>query len=130
MVITATSRWATWDSSCASTPSNSSGVSRRRMPVVAQTTARFGVRPVANALGRSESAIATAGFGRSDIAHSRSITPCSSGASSGVTSRPPIENSAILSEYQYWMARKLPATSRTSTGLMLVKPITAAIAPT
>ena len=37
-----TSRWATWDSSWASTPSSSSAVERRRMPVVTQTTECFG----------------------------------------------------------------------------------------
>src|SRR5664280_3738520 len=37
-VITATSRWATWDSSWASTPSSSSGSNRRSSPVVCATT--------------------------------------------------------------------------------------------
>ena len=52
-VITMTSRWATWESSWASTPSSSSTVSRSRMPVVTQTAEWLGERPVANALGRS-----------------------------------------------------------------------------
>jgi hypothetical protein len=87
-VITVTSRWATWDSSWASTPSSSRSSRRDIRPFVAQTTARCGVRPVANALGTSVSAIATVGFGMSDSAHSRSTMPCSCGACSGVTTRP------------------------------------------
>ena len=70
--MTVTSRCATWDSSWASTPSSSRSSSRRMMPVVAQTTACFGERPVANALGTSVSAIATFGLGMSASAHSRS----------------------------------------------------------
>ena len=46
------------------------------------TAACFGLRPVAKAFGTSESMIATRGFGRSAIAHSRSTMSCSSGASS------------------------------------------------
>ncbi len=52
-VITSTSRWATWDSSWASTPSISSAVSLSRMPVVTQTAEWLGERPVANAFGMS-----------------------------------------------------------------------------
>ena len=85
-VITSTSRCATWESSWASTPSSSSGVSLPMIPVVTQTTARFGERPVANALGMSISEIPTRGLGISARAHSRSIMPCSSGISSGLTS--------------------------------------------
>ena len=70
--------------------------------MVAQTTAAFGLRPVANAFGMSVSAMATRGLGMSASAHSRSIAPCSSGASSGVTRWPCIPQSAILSENQYW----------------------------
>ncbi len=44
------------------------------MPVVAHTTARFWLRPVAKAFGTSLSAIATFGFGVFDSAHSRSMT--------------------------------------------------------
>ena len=64
------------------------------MPVVTQTTEWLGERPVAKALGSGVSAIATRGFGMSAIAQSRSIMPCSSGASSGVTSRAPMARSA------------------------------------
>ena len=85
-VMTRTSRWATWDSSCASTPSSSSGVSLPMIPVVTQTTARLGERPVANALGMSSSEMPTRGLGMSASAQSRSIMPCSSGVSSGLTS--------------------------------------------
>ena len=52
-VITITSRWATWESSCARTPSSSSTVSRSRITVVTQTAEWLGERPVAKALGRS-----------------------------------------------------------------------------
>jgi hypothetical protein len=84
--------------------------------VVTQTTARFGFRPVANAFGTSASAIATAGLGRSDNAHRRSTTPCSCGASGGVTIRPPIAYSAMRSENQYWANSRPPAITTTSTG--------------
>ena len=50
-----------------------------------------GERPVANALGTSVSAMATFGLGMSASAQRRSTIACSCGASSGVTSRPPIE---------------------------------------
>ena len=67
-----------------------------------QTTARLGDRPVANAFGRSMSATPTLGFGMSASWHSRSIMPCSSGASSGVTSRARIARIATLSELHHW----------------------------
>ena len=89
-VITVTSRCATCDSSCESTPSSSSTSSRRSRPVVTQTTERDGDRPVANALGMSVSATATRGLGMSAMAHSRSMAPWSWGACSGVTIRPPM----------------------------------------
>ena len=57
---------------------------------------------MAKAFGMSVSAIATRGFGMSASAHSRSIMPCSSGASSGVTTRARIAFSAILSENNHW----------------------------
>ncbi len=85
MVITATSRWATWLSSWASTASSSDSSRRRISPVVAHTTAELGLRPVAKALGTSVSAMATRGFFMSARAQSRSMTPCSWGACSGVT---------------------------------------------
>ena len=75
MVMTATSRWATWESSWASTASTSGSSRRRRRPVVAHTTAALGLRPVANALGMSTSAIATRGLGMSASAQSRSTIP-------------------------------------------------------
>src|SRR4029453_5469064 len=80
MVITATSRWATWDSSWDSTASSSGGDSRRWIPVVTQTTACCWLRPVAKALGRSVSAMATLGLGMSARAQSRSTIWCSPGA--------------------------------------------------
>ena len=46
-----------------------------------QTTATLLLRPVANAFGMFVGAIATRGLGMSASAHSRSTTPCSSGAS-------------------------------------------------
>ena len=44
----------------------------------------------------------TRGFGMSASAQSRSIMPCSSGASSGVTSRARIARIATLSEEHHW----------------------------
>src|SRR6478735_8627730 len=101
-VITRTSRWATWESSCASTPSSSSPVRRLRMPVVTTTAEWPGERPVANAFGNSVSAIPTRGLGMSASTHSRSIIACSSGASSGVTSRARIAFIATESELYHW----------------------------
>src|SRR6266511_3207146 len=86
MVITATSRWATWDSSCDSTASISGSSSRRMSPLVTHSTAAFWLRPVANALGMSESAIATFGLGMSASAQRRSTMPCNTGAPCGDTS--------------------------------------------
>ncbi len=102
IVITSTSRCATWESSWARTPSSSSASSLPRMPVVTQTTARFGERPVAKALGMSTSEMPTRGLGMSASAQSRSIMPCSSGASSGVTSRARMARIATLSEDHHW----------------------------
>src|SRR5206468_2464056 len=88
--MTSTSRLPIWVSSWASTPSSSAGGSSSMMPVVAHTVAFFGLRPSANALGIAVSATATRGLGRSACTHRRSTIACSSGASAGVTSRPPI----------------------------------------
>ena len=71
------------------------------------------LRPVANALGMSVSAIATAGLGMSAMAHSRSTMACSWGACSGVTTRADIENRATRSEKYHWAHAEPPAMSRT-----------------
>ena len=81
--------------------------------MVTQTTARLVLRPVANALGMSVSAIATAGLGMSAIAHSRSTMACSCGACSGVTTRADIENRATRSEKYHWAHAEPPAMIRT-----------------
>ena len=114
-MITATSRCATWDSSCASTPSSSAGSSRRSSPVVTQIAAWSALRPVAKAFGISMSATATTGFGMSAVAQSRSITPCSWGYSSRSTTRPCIAYSAIRSENQYCAPSSAAAITTTST---------------
>ena len=44
----------------------------------------------------------TRGLGMSASAHSRSIMPCSSGASSGLTSRARIARIATLSLFHHW----------------------------
>src|SRR5918993_2700599 len=124
-VITATSRWATCDSSWDSTASSSGVDSRRRMPVVTQTTACLWLRPVAKALGRSESAIATRGLGMSARAHSRSTIWCSSGACSGDTSRPRIAARAMRSEKKYWKNRNPPAIRTMSSQLLRIAMSTA-----
>ncbi len=116
MVITATSRWATWLNSCASTASSSSSGSRRMMPRVAHTTAFLGLRPVAKALGTSVSATPTFGLGMPANAHSRSTMACSCGSCSGVTSLACIENIAILPENQYW-EKIAPNMMRTTNGM-------------
>ncbi len=83
-------------------------------PEVAHTTALLGLRPVAKALGTSVSAMATRGFFMSARAHSRSMTPWSWGACSGVTTWPPMPNRAILSENQYWTKRMMAAKTSTT----------------
>src|SRR5690242_13003671 len=127
-VMTRTSRCATWESSCASTASNSSCDSLPMSPVVTQITARSGERPVAKALGIGTSARPTLGLGMSARAQSRSIMPCSSGCSSGVTSRARIARMARVSElYHCHQAMPRPAIPMitASPGLR-----TAAISPT
>jgi hypothetical protein len=88
------------------TPSSSVGVSVFMIPVVAQTTAPFLERPIANAFGTGVSATAIFGFGRSAWMQSFSIIACRPGACSGVVTFAPIDASAILSE------RKSCASSR------------------
>ena len=68
------------------------------MPVVQQTTALLGERPMANAFGTLVSAIASLGFGRSAWMQRRSIIACRPGACSGVTSLAPIAARPILSD--------------------------------
>ncbi len=96
--MTRTSRFATCESSCASTASSSCGSSLRQSPCVTATTACCGLRPVANAFGTSVSTTATRGFGSPAIAHSRSTMACSSGASCSETIFAPDAASASLSE--------------------------------
>src|SRR5215211_3932356 len=112
MVITATSRWATCDSSCDSTASSSGADSRRRIPVVTHTTACCWLRPVAKALGMSESATATLGLGMLARAHSRSTVWCSSGACWGDTSWARMAVSAMRSEKKYWKNRNIVPSIR------------------
>ena len=71
-VMISTSRFAMCESSWASTPSSSFWSSRCQRPVVTQTAACFGERPVANAFGTGVSITAIFGFGRSAIAQRRS----------------------------------------------------------
>ena len=117
IVMTATSRWATWEISWESTASTSGSSSRRRRPVVTQTTAALGLRPVAKALGMSVVAMATRGFGMSASAHRRSTTPWSWGACSGVTSLACMAYMAILALNQYWQNRSPTAMIRIRTRL-------------
>ena len=118
IVMTATSRWATWEISWERTASTSGSSSRRSSPVVTHTTADLGLRPVANAFGTSVVAIATFGLGMSASAHSRSTTPCSSGACSGVTSLACMAYMAILALNQYWQKRRPTPMIRMSTRLL------------
>ena len=117
MVMTATSRCATCEISWESTASTSGSSSRRSRPVVTHTTDDLGLRPVAKALGMSVCAIATRGLGMSASAHSRSTTPCSSGACSGVTSLACMAYMAILALNQYWQNSTANAMTRTRTRL-------------
>ncbi len=97
-VMISTSRFATCESSCASTASISCGSSRRIRPSVTATAACFGLRPVAKAFGTSDGMIATRGFGRPARAQSRSTIACRSGASCSETIFAPEARSASLSE--------------------------------
>ena len=101
-VMISTSRFATCESSCASTASTSCGSSRFQRPCVTATAACFGLRPVANAFGTSVGMTAMRGFGRPAIAQSRSTIACSSGASCCETIFAPDAARASLSEVQYW----------------------------
>ena len=98
IVIVRTSRLAMWESSWARTASTSFGSRRCQSPVVTQTAACFGDRPVAKAFGTGVSITAMRGFGRSAIAHSRSTMSCRSGASSRSTILAPAAARASLSE--------------------------------
>ena len=116
-VITATSRLATWVSSCAITPSSSAGLSSSMRPVVAHTVAFFGDRPSANAFGMRVLATATLGFGRSACTHRRSTIACSCGASCGETTRAPMAASASLSEANRFSSARPPAITATTAAL-------------
>ena len=102
IVMTATSLCATCDISWAMTPSSSWSSSRPSISeVVTQSTAFLALRPVANAFGMGERAMATLGLGMSASAHSRSTMPCTLaaiGPSFGPTSTARAALSAILSE--------------------------------
>lgn len=131
-VITSTSRCATWLSSCARTASSSSASRVCRIPVVTHTTDRSGERPVANAFGTAMSATPTRGLGMSARAQSRSIIPCSSGASSGDTSRARMARMATLSELHHCqnaMPTAMSATATAPPGLR-TKAMTATTRPT
>ena len=91
------------------TPSSSAGVSSSMIPVVAQTVADLGERPIANAFGIRVLATATRGLGRSACTHSRSIIACSCGASCGVTTRAPIAARASLSDAKSCTSARPPA---------------------
>ena len=81
------------------------------IPVVAQTTAFFCERPIANAFGIGVSATAIRGFGRSAWMQRRSIIACRPGASWGETSLAPIEASASLSERNSWPSARAAMTT-------------------
>ena len=75
-------------------------------PGVAQTTALFFERPIANAFGIAVSATAIFGFGRSAWMQRRSIIACRPGASCGETSLAPIDASASLSDRKSWASEQ------------------------
>jgi hypothetical protein len=81
------------------TPSSSSWVSPLwySRPSVTHSTEFLLLRPVAKAFGKRVGAIAILGLSMSASAHSRSTTPCSSGACCGLTSWAPAAARAILS---------------------------------
>ena len=109
-VITATSRFLTWASSCPSTASTSLSLSRVRSPRVTATTAFFGLRPVAKALGTWVSMIAIFfGLGMSYIWARRSIVECSRGSSCADTSLAPVDMRTSLSDMKYWMSTPIRA---------------------
>ena len=76
------------------------------MPVVAQTVALFGERPIAKAFGTSVSATAIFGLGRSAWMQRRSIIACRPGASSGETSLAPIGRQGELVREQQLRQRQ------------------------
>ena len=117
MVMIITSRFFTWASSWAITPSSSAGESVFMIPVVAQTVALLGERPIAKAFGTSVSATAILGLGRSAWMQSRSIIAWRPGASSGETSLAPIAARPSLSERNSWASGRPPAMTRINTAL-------------
>ena len=85
-VLVRVSRFFTWDSSWAMTPSSSSSSSCSRIPTVAATAACFGLRPVAKALGVFSGIRYTLGIGSPDFAARRETIPYSRGCSFSPTS--------------------------------------------
>ncbi len=84
------------------------------MPVVQQTAACAGFRPVAKALGEGSSLMYTRGLGMPAAAASSATIWCSSGACSGETSTPWAARTAMVSLFQYerpFMARAMTAAT-------------------
>ena len=123
IVMTATSLCATCDISWASTPSSSASFSRPSIrPLVTQITAFLLLRPVANAFGMGDWAMATLGLGMSASAQIRSMMPCSRGACCGVTSTAPAVLSAILSDQKN---DPKPSATASRTGKKMIAPFEA-----
>ena len=94
------SRLRTWLISCASTPRISRALQRLRIPVVQQTAAWAGLRPVAKAFGEGSSLMYTRGLGMPAAAASSATIWCSSGACWGDTSTAWAARTAMLSLFQ------------------------------
>ena len=95
------SRWRTCIISWASTPSTSLRGRVCHNPSVTHTTAWWGLRPVAKALGWGSGEIATVGIGRFARWASPATIWYSSGASAAVTTRARAARRASLSLFQY-----------------------------
>ena len=103
-VMTATSRFLTWASSCPRTASTSRSLRRESRPLRYGYHGVLGLRPVAKALGTWVSMIAIfLGLGISYIWARRSMVAWSQGSSWTDTSRAPVDMRTSLSDMKYWM---------------------------
>ena len=109
------SRCRTCIISWASTPSISARGSDCQRPSVTQTTACWGLRPVAKAFGCGLGEMATVGIGRSARCASPATIAYSSGASAAVTTRARAARSASLSLCQYEKPTSPRPSSRPSS---------------
>ena|SRR5207249_6298189 len=109
------SRLVTWDSSWERTPRSSRSSRIWRIPLVTETAACCGFRPVAKAFGWAMSLTKMRGIGMAFAWVSSRTMRYSSGYSASVTGLDLVVAMAILSEYQYIAKLKTRAMARATT---------------